>query len=167
MRRFTDPGDKLNEGKGTWISSISRWTSDIMNMAPAYALALTVIMLIGLFTLPTIQYNTSQLYPKTIDPTSPLNPYDRGGAPFVAAEIVAQYPENAAAIGYVTSYLTPLSVWFKEVNLYLGTVIAAHPGGIIDEILYYTRGFDTIIETSILFVSFAIASFLFRKREEP
>jgi energy-converting hydrogenase A subunit F len=165
MRRFADPGNKAHEGKGTWIGSISRWTSDIMNMAPAYALALTVIMLIGLFTIPMIQYNTSQLYPKEIDPTSPLNPYDRGGSPFVAAEIVAQYPENALAIGYVTSYLTPLSVWFTEVSLYLGTVIAAHPGGILDEILYYTRGLDTIIETSILFVAFATASFLFRKRE--
>lgn len=165
MRRYTDPGDKSREGRGTWIASISRWISDFDYLAPAYALVLTVILLIGLFTLPTIQYNMSQLYPKEIDPTSPLNPYDRGGSPFVAAEIVAQYPENAPAIGYVTGYLTPLSVWFTEVNLYLGTVIAAHPGGIIDEILYYTRGLDTIIETSILFVAFATASFLFRRRE--
>jgi energy-converting hydrogenase A subunit F len=130
-----------------------------------YALTLMAIILIGLITLPTITYEPTQLYPKEIKPESPLNPYDRGGAPFVAAKIGAQYPENAPAIGYVTSYLSPLSAWFAEINLYLGTVIAAHPGGIIDEILYYTRGIDTIVETSILFVAFATASFLFRRRE--
>ncbi len=32
--------------------------------------------------------------------------------------------------------------------------------GLIDEILYYTRGFDTILESSILMMSFIIASWL-------
>jgi len=167
MRHVTDPGDKSREGKGTWIGSISRWVSDFDHLAPAYALALMAVMLIGFITLPLIQYEPVQLYQKKIDPTSPLNPYDRGGVPFVAAEIGAQYPKNAPAIGYVTSYLTPLSFWFSETSPYLGTVIAAHPGGIIDEILYYTRGMDTIVETSIFFVAFAAASFLFRRREVP
>ena len=44
--------------------------------------------------------------------------------------------------------------------------ISGYFGGIIDEILYNTRGLDTIAETSILFIAFAIASFLFRRKEE-
>jgi len=168
MRRFVDPTDKSYEGQRTWIGSISRYISDFNNLSKMYALVLMVIMLIGLITLPTVTYEPSQLYPKQINPENPLNPYYRGGEPFVAAEIIAQYPENAPALGYVTSYLSPLATWLSKTSLYLGTVIAAHsPGGILDEILYYTRGFDTIVETSILFVAFAIASFLFRRREAP
>ncbi|MFA6672867.1 MAG: DUF2106 family protein, partial [Methanoculleus sp.] len=49
---------------------------------------------------------------------------------------------------------------------YIGTTIVAHPGGIIDEILYNTRGADTVVETSILFTAFAIASYLYRREEE-
>ena len=50
-------------------------------------------------------------------------------------------------------------------SLYLGITIVSHPGGIIDEILYNTRGLDTVVETSILFVAFAIAAFLYRRKE--
>jgi len=165
MRRAPAPTDKSFEGQRTWIGRISRFVSNLNNLTPLYALTMMVIMLGGLITLPTIAYDPSQLYPKQIDPTSPLDPYERGGKPFVAAQIVSQYPENTPAVGYITSYLTPLSRWFSKISQNLGTVIAAHPGGIMDEILYHTRGFDTIVETSILFVAFATASFLFRRRE--
>jgi len=167
MRHVANPTDKFYEGQRTWIGSISRFVSDYKNLASLYALTLMVIMLIGLITMPMIQYAPAQLYPKEIEPESPLNPYDRGGKPFTAAKIVSQYPENNPAVGYVTGYLTPLSTWFSKISRNLGTVIAAHPGGIMDEILYYTRGIDTLVETSILFVAFATASFLFRRREIP
>jgi len=165
MKRVANPTDKSYEGRRTWIGSISRFVSDYKNLASLYALTLMVIVVIGLITLPTLQYMPSQLYQKEIDPESPLNPYDRGGKPFTAAKVSSQYPENTPAVGYVTGYLTPLSAWFAKTSQNLGTVIAAHPGGIMDEILYYTRGMDTIVETSILFVAFATASFLFRRRE--
>lgn len=43
---------------------------------------------------------------------------------------------------------------------YFGTTIYSSPGGLIDEILYYTRGFDTILESSILMMAFIVASWL-------
>lgn len=124
----------------------------------ALALVLTVISPIG--------YEDAQLYPKEINTSSALNPYDRGGIPFEKADVQAQYPENSPYLGYVTAYLTPLSALMAVTNDYLGTTIVSHPGGIIDEILYNTRGLDTIVETSILFIAFAIASFLYRREEE-
>jgi energy-converting hydrogenase A subunit F len=45
-------------------------------------------------------------------------------------------------------------------TLYYGTSIYSSPGGLIDEILYYTRGFDTVLESSILMMAFVIASFI-------
>ena len=60
----------------------------------------------------------------------------------------------------VTSYLSPVSIWLASITPYFGTSICASPGGILDEILYYTRGFDTILESSILMMSFVIASWL-------
>lgn len=146
------------------IHKISDYLSNTDNLPRVYAIAVCIVAIIGLCTLPLITYEANQLYPKSVDMTSPLSPYDRGGVPFEEpAEIVAQYPENAPAIGFVTAYLTPASKWLADNTLYLGTTIAAHPGGIIDEILYYTRGFDTIVEASILLCAFAIASFLYRR----
>jgi len=156
----------LREGHGSIISRISRAISDFDNLVPVYALMLAAAAIIGLITLPALTYEQNQIYPKTIVPESPLNPYDRGGSPFTAGEVHAQYPQNAPYLGYVTGYLTPLSRFIAESTYYMGTTIVSHPGGIIDEILYYTRGLDTIAETSILFVAFAIASFLFRRRKE-
>jgi energy-converting hydrogenase A subunit F len=46
--------------------------------------------------------------------------------------------------------------------MHAGTTIVAHPGGILDEILYNTRGLDTVVEPTILFIAFAIAAYLFR-----
>lgn len=145
------------------ITRISSAVSRVENLTALYAFFFVVIALLGLVTLPFIAYHGDQLYPKTIQPESSLNPYDRGGVPFGTTPVKSQYPENSPYAGYVTTYLTPFSQWLADHTHYIGTTIVAHPGGIIDEILYNTRGLDTVVETSILFVAFAIASYLFRR----
>ncbi len=145
------------------IRRISHYISNYENIMPLFAGACAFLILIGILLLP-IQYNPVQLYPKTIDRNSPLDPYDRGGPPFTQVEIGAQYPENSPTAGFVTTYLTPFSLFLSQVTLHLGTTIVAHPGGIIDEILYNTRGFDTVVEATILFIAFAVASYLYRRR---
>ena len=148
----------------SFIQKVADYLSKTDNLPKVYALAVCLVAVIGLCMIPLISYEADQLYPKSVDITSSLSPYDRGGIPFEEpAEIVAQYPENAPALGWVTAYLTPASQWMADNTLYLGTTIAAHPGGILDEILYYTGGFDTIVEASILLCAFAIASFLYRR----
>ena len=87
------------------------------------------------------------------------------GPPFNQVTIHSQYPENSPTAGLVTSYLTPFSLYLAQTTQHLGTTIVAHPGGIIDEILYNTRGLDTVVEPTILLVAFAIASYLYRKVE--
>jgi len=156
---------KRREGRGTWISRISRTISELENLAGLYAVLFIAVTLIGAFTLPSLLYQEDQLYPKTIDTNSSLNPYERGGTPFNTTEVRAQYPENSPYLGYVTAYLTPVTRFIADHTPYLGTTIVAHPGGIIDEILYNTRGLDTVAETSILFVAFAIAAHLFRRED--
>ncbi|MBO5119276.1 EhaF family protein [Methanocorpusculum sp.] len=148
----------------SFIQKVADYLSKTDNLPKVYALAVCLVAVLGLCMIPLISYEADQLYPKSVDITSSLSPYDRGGIPFEEpAEIVAQYPENSPALGWVTAYLTPASQWMADNTLYLGTTIAAHPGGILDEILYYTRGFDTIVEASILLCAFAIASFLYRR----
>lgn len=144
------------------IQKISRIISNYEVIMPLFAGAVTVLFVIAILSLP-LPYFEDQLYPKTFDPASPLNPYDRGGPPFTQVTIKDQYPENSPTAGYVTSYLTPFSWYLANTTLYLGTTIVAHPGGILDEILYNTRGLDTVVETTILFIAFAIAAYLFRK----
>lgn len=144
------------------IRRISHYISNYENIMPLFAGACAFLFLIGILLLP-IQYNPVQLYPKTFDRNSSLDPYDRGGPPFTQVEIGAQYPENSPTAGFVTTYLTPFSLFLSQVTLHLGTTIVAHPGGIIDEILYNTRGLDTVVEPTILFIAFAIASYLYRK----
>ena len=56
--------------------------------------------------------------------------------------------------------MSPLAQFVSSISPYFGTSIYSSPGGLIDEILYYTRGFDTILESSILMMSFIIASWL-------
>lgn len=146
------------------IQKISRILSNFDNILPVFAAACAAMSLFVLLTLP-LPYFEDQLYPKQIVPGSSLNPYDRGGPPFTQAVIHSQYPENSPTAGYVTAYLTPLSLFISEHTRYMGTTIVAHPGGILDEILYNTRGLDTVVEPTILFVAFAIAAYLFRKRE--
>lgn len=148
------------------IQRISRYLSDTSNLVQFFAIAGILFAVIGIITLPSIVYENDQIYPKTFHPESPLYPYERGGAPFESADVVAQYPENLPYLGYVTGYLTPLSLFMAETTPHLGTTIVSHPGGIIDEILYYTRGLDTVVETSILFVAFGIAAFLCRRRND-
>lgn len=145
----------------------SEYIADTENLPKVYAIALVLIAISGILCVPLIDYNQNQLYPKIIDESSSLNPYDRGGVPFEnPAEIISQYPENEPSLGYVTAYLTPFTQFLADNSMYLGTTIVAHPGGILDEILYYTRGFDTVVETSILLCAFAIAAFLFRRARE-
>ncbi|HUU75752.1 MAG TPA: DUF2106 family protein [Methanoregulaceae archaeon] len=144
------------------ISRISRFISDYENLLTLFAGACIVLSIIVVISLP-LPYFEDQLYPKEINTSSPLNPYDRGGTPFTKADIRVQYPDNSPYAGYVTAYLTPLSLALSRATLYTGTTIVAHPGGILDEILYNTRGLDTVVETTILFIAFAIGSFLFRK----
>jgi len=153
------------EGRGSVISSVSRTISDHENLTRLYALLVIVVTIMGLCTIPTLSYHEDQLYPKNIDTGSPLNPYDRGGEPFGTTPVLAQYPDNSPYLGYVTAYLTPFSLFLADHTLHLGTTIVSHPGGIIDEILYNTRGLDTVVETSILFVAFGIAAFLFRRED--
>ena len=77
-----------------------------------------------------------------------------------AGIINPQYPDNAASLGMITGYMSPLAQFVSSISPYFGTSIYSSPGGLIDEILYYTRGFDTILESSILMMSFIIASWL-------
>lgn len=142
--------------KISWI--ISRYEM----IMPLFAGAVTLVFVLAIFTLP-LPYYEDQLYPKTINRSSSLDPYDRGGPPFTQAVIKDQYPENSPTAGYVTAYLTPFSWFLANTTLHAGTTIVAHPGGILDEILYNTRGLDTVVEATILFIAFAIASYLFRK----
>jgi energy-converting hydrogenase A subunit F len=144
------------------IRRISRFLQDFGNLMPVFAGACALLFLAGILLLP-LPYAGHQLYPKTIDRASPLDPYDRGGQPFTQANITMQYPENSPTAGYVTNYLTPFSWWLADTTLHAGTTIVAHPGGILDEILYNTRGLDTVVEPTILFIAFAIGSYLFRR----
>lgn len=144
------------------IRRISHFLCNYENIMPLFAGACLLLFMGSILLLP-IQYHESQLYPKTIDRNSSLDPYDRGGPPFTRVTIADQYPENSPTAGLVTSYLTPFSLWLSQVTLHIGTTIVAHPGGIIDEILYNTRGLDTVVEATILFIAFGIASYIYRK----
>jgi energy-converting hydrogenase A subunit F len=144
------------------IRRISHYICNYENIMPLFAGACALLIIAGILLLP-IQYHSDQLYPKTIDRNSTLDPYDRGGPPFVQVTIRAQYPENSPTAGFVTTYLTPFSKFLADTTHHLGTTIVAHPGGILDEILYNTRGLDTVVEPTILFIAFAIASYLYRK----
>jgi len=144
------------------IRKISHFLCNYENIMPLFAGACMLLFIAGILLLP-IQYSESQLYPKTIDCNSSLDPYDRGGPPFTQVTIATQYPENSPSAGFVTSFLTPFSLWLSQTTQHLGTTIVAHPGGIIDEILYNTRGLDTVVEATILFIAFGIASYIYRK----
>ena len=144
------------------ITRISRYLSSYENLMPLFAGACAILAVIAIISLP-VAYFEDQLYPKYIDRNSTLDPYDRGGPPFTMVTIKSQYPENSPTAGLVTTYLTPFSLFLSEITLHLGTTIVAHPGGILDEILYNTRGLDTVVEPTVLFIAFAIASYLFRK----
>jgi energy-converting hydrogenase A subunit F len=85
--------------------------------------------------------------------------------------VKSQYPQYAEKAGMVTGYLSPIAIGVSGTTLYFGTSIYSSPGGLIDEILYYSRGLDTVLESSILMMAFVIASwvalhFTMRRRDE-
>jgi energy-converting hydrogenase A subunit F len=129
-----------------------------------FSIVLGLILLTG-FLVP-MALNDHQIYPRPapqeqIDQLNPLAPYDRGGIPLVEPGITkAQYPQNAQELGKITGYLSPIAIGVKNTTYYYGTSIYSSPGGLIDEILYYTRGFDTILESTILMMAFVIASWV-------
>lgn len=146
------------------IRSFWNWFAKPKNIPRLFALVLGVILLCG-FIVP-MELNSHQLYirpsPQSqIDEGLSLAPYDRGGIVLkTPGDIVPQYPENAKSLGMITSYMTPIAIFVSQYSPYFGTSIYSSPGGLIDEVLYYTRGLDTIIESSILMMAFVIASWL-------
>jgi len=136
---------------------------------------LGLVLLAG-FIIP-LTYNDHQLYPRPtpqlqISEKDPLAPYDRGGSPLKEPGIVkSQYPQFSENAGWVTGYLSPIAIGVSNTTFYYGTSIYSSPGGLIDEILYYSRGFDTVLESSILMMAFVVASwvalhFTMRRRED-
>lgn len=123
------------------------------------------IVLVAGFIVP-MALNDHQLYPRPapqlqINEQDPFAPYDRGGVPLKEPGIVkSQYPQFASEQGFVTGYLSPVAIGVSNTTLYYGTSIYSSPGGLIDEILYYSRGFDTVLESSILMMAFVIASWV-------
>ena len=134
------------------------------NIPRLFAFSLGIILIIGLVV--PMALNPDQLYVRPapqeqIDDGMAIAPYDRGGEVLKEpGQIKPQYPDNAAELGMITGYMSPVSQWVSSVSPYFGTSIYSSPGGLIDEVLYYTRGFDTILESSILMMSFVIASWL-------
>lgn len=138
--------------------------ADPKNIPRLFAFSLGIILIIGLIV--PLALNPDQLYVRPspqeqVDDGLAIAPYDRGGEVLKEPGIIhPQYPENEESLGMITGYMSPLAQWISSVSPYFGTSIYSSPGGLIDEILYYTRGFDTILESSILMMSFIIASWL-------
>ncbi|WP_458455897.1 EhaF family protein [Methanobrevibacter sp.] len=138
--------------------------ADPKNIPRLFAFSLGILLVIGLIV--PMALNPDQLYVRPapqeqVDEGLAIAPYDRGGEVLTEpGNINPQYPENAAMLGMITGYMSPISQWVSSISPYFGTSIYSSPGGLIDEILYYTRGFDTILESSILMMSFIIASWL-------
>lgn len=134
------------------------------NIPRLFAFCLGVLLILGLIV--PLALNPDQLYVRPapqeqVDEGMAIAPYDRGGEVLTQpGQINPQYPDNSAKLGMITGYMSPISQWVSSISPYFGTSIYSSPGGLIDEILYYTRGFDTILESSILMMSFIIASWL-------
>ncbi|MEN6290715.1 MAG: EhaF family protein [Methanobacterium sp.] len=159
------------------MRSIGRLLNDLANpdnIPRLFSLVLGMVIIVG-FVVP-FTLNDHQIYPRP-EPQSQINsgdslaPYDRGGT--VIADwgingnfllqpgiVKSQYPQFSVNSGKVTGYLSPMALSVKNTTLYYGTSIYSSPGGLIDEILYYSRGFDTILESSILMMAFVVASFI-------
>lgn len=140
-----------------------------------FSIILGLVLLAG-FVVP-MGLNDHQIYPKPepqlqVNEQDPFAPYDRGGSPLEEpANYKSQYPQFAEKHGFVTSYLSPIAIGVSQTTIYFGTSILASPGGVIDEILYYSRGFDTVLESSIMMIASIIASwvalhFTMRRKEE-
>ncbi len=134
------------------------------NIPRLFAAILACVLLIG-FIIPTA-LDADQLYPRPTPQTQmdaglSIAPYDRGGEVLKEPGItIAEYPQNSKYIGWINAYMSPMAYLAQSFSPYFGTTIYSSPGGLIDEILYYTRGFDTILESSILMMAFIIASWL-------
>lgn len=170
------------------MRSFGRLLNDLANpdnIPRLFSLALGIVLLAG-FIVP-FALNDHQIYPRPepqnqINSGDPLAPYDRGGAVTAAwglngnfllepGIIKSQYPQFSVNAGKITGYLSPMAIMVNKTTLYYGTSIYSSPGGLIDEILYYSRGFDTILESSILMMAFVVASwvalqFTMRREEE-
>ena len=146
------------------IGKIWNKLADPKNVPRLFAFCLGIILIVG-FVVP-MALNSDQLYTRPapqeqIDEGLAIAPYDRGGVILKEPGIIhAQYPENSKELGMITAYMSPLAQWVSSISPYFGTSIYSSPGGLIDEVLYYTRGFDTILESSILMMAFIIASWL-------
>ena len=146
------------------IGKIWNKLADPKNVPRLFAFCLGIILVVG-FVVP-MALNSDQLYTRPapqvqVDEGLALAPYDRGGDVLKEPGIIkAQYPENSESLGMITGYMSPPAQWISSISPYFGTSIYSSPGGLIDEVLYYTRGFDTILESSILMMSFVIASWL-------
>lgn len=129
-----------------------------------FALILGIFLIVG-FMVP-MGLNVDQLYPREapqvqVDEGLSMAPYARGGEPLKSPGITkSAYPQYAPNLGWINSYVSPIGQWIMSISPYFGTSIYSSPGGLIDEILYYTRGFDTVLESSILMMAFIIASWL-------
>lgn len=146
------------------ISRLWNKLANPKNIPRLFAFTLGIILVLG-FIVP-MDLNVDQIYVRSapqvqVDEGLAIAPYDRGGEVLEKPSIsMAQYPENAPYLGMINSYMTPLALWVSSISPYFGTTIYSSPGGLIDEILYYTRGFDTILESSILMMAFIVASWL-------
>ena len=146
------------------IGKIWNKLADPKTVPRLFAFCLGVILIVG-FVVP-MALNPDQIYTRPapqeqVDEGLAIAPYDRGGEVLKSPGIInPQYPENARELGMITGYMSPLAQWVSSISPYFGTSIYSSPGGLIDEVLYYTRGFDTILESSILMMSFIIASWL-------
>ena len=146
------------------IGRIWNKLADPKNVPRLFAFCLGVILIVG-FIVP-MALNPDQLYTRPapqeqIDQGLAIAPYDRGGVVLKEPGIIkAQFPDNSRELGMITGYMSPLAEWVSSISPYFGTSIYSSPGGLIDEVLYYTRGFDTILESSILMMAFIIASWL-------
>ncbi|WP_409200936.1 EhaF family protein [Methanobrevibacter sp. DSM 116169] len=134
------------------------------NVPRLFAIILGACLIAG-FLIP-MELNPDQLYPRPapqsqVDEGLSLAPYERGGEILkTPGEIKSQYPATTPYLGMITSYISPIPNLISDLSPYFGTLVYSSPGGLIDEVLYYTRGFDTILESSILMMSFVIASWL-------
>lgn len=146
------------------IAKIWNKLADPKNVPRLFAFCLGIILITG-FIVP-MALNPDQLYTRPapqeqVDAGLAIAPYDRGGEVLKQPGIInPQFPENAKELGMITGYMSPLAQWISSISPYFGTSIYSSPGGLIDEVLYYTRGFDTILESSILMMAFIIASWL-------
>ena len=112
--------------------------ADPKNIPRLFAFSLGIILIIGLIV--PMALNPDQLYVRPapqeqIDEGLAIAPYDRGGEVLSQPGIInPQYPDNAASLGMITGYMSPLAQWISSISPYFGTSIYSSPGGLIDEL---------------------------------